>query len=89
MANHWQGRFPHLNTGARGWVGTSPVGSFPSNGYGLFDMTGNVWEWTSDLYSHRHQVPGVARPIRGGRPSARSPQTEDTAMTHVGFRCAR
>jgi sulfatase modifying factor 1 len=54
MANTWQGEFPWQNLLADGYAGTSPVGSFPANGYGLHDMTGNVWEWTSDYFSPRH-----------------------------------
>ncbi len=141
MANTWQGRFPYLNTGADGWRGTSPVGSFPANGYGFFDLIGNVWEWTTTYYSPRHYVddgptglptpasatapddgcgcgcsPGEdarraasaeagsripRRALKGGshlcapeyclryRPAARSPQSDDSATTHIGFRCAR
>lgn len=140
MANTWQGSFPYRNTGARGWVGTSPVGSFPANARGLSDMIGNVWEWTTTVFSPDHRQsqavslgvlapattggcgtscacgptdsgkpasfgsqpdPAVQRTTKGGshlcapeycrryRPAARSPQSEDSATTHLGFRCAR
>lgn len=77
MANTWQGEFPWQNLATDGYAGTSPVGAFPPNGYGLYDMAGNVWEWTRDFFAPRHPAeaakaccvprnPRVAAPADGG-----------------------
>jgi formylglycine-generating enzyme len=72
LANYWQGQFPNENALDDGWLRTSPVGFYPPNAYGLFDMIGNIWEWTDDWYAlprlHRKQ-PGhccVPSNPRGG-----------------------
>jgi sulfatase modifying factor 1 len=76
MANYWQGLFPFANTREDGWDRTSPVRSYPTNGYGLFDMIGNVWEWTSDWWVdqpallHRKSAPDACCTVgnpKGGR----------------------
>jgi formylglycine-generating enzyme required for sulfatase activity len=113
MANTWQGRFPYRNDGALGWAGTSPVGTFPEDAFGLVDMIGNVWEWTTTPYATQHRTednkgcctpstdpdPAINQTLKGGshlcapeycqryRPAARSSQSQDSAATHIGFRC--
>ncbi|OCC22576.1 gliding motility-associated lipoprotein GldK [Croceicoccus estronivorus] len=74
LANYWQGLFPFANQMLDGWERTSPVRTYPANGYGLYDMIGNVWEWTDDWYGQpvvEKKAKGaccVAENPRGGRP---------------------
>lgn len=85
MANTWQGRFPYRNAG---WGSTSPVGTFPANGYGLADMIGNVWERVSDIFVPRHSDTVVPRhsdadgPVvdADGRPDLLAPTTSPRVM---------
>ena len=95
VANTWQGIFPSLNTGKDGFFGASPSGCYQPSEIGLFDMIGNVWEWTNTPYNSRMNV------IKGGsflcsqdfckryRPSARQFQEKDFSTNHLGFRVVR
>jgi formylglycine-generating enzyme required for sulfatase activity len=100
MCNIWQGTFPTRNTAEDGYVGTAPVRSFPPNGFGLYEVAGNVWELCDSPW-----VPGEVdspeRVIRGGsylchasycnryRVAARTRTTVDSSTGNTGFRVAR
>ncbi len=84
MANTWQGEFPYRNTREDGFELTAPVGCFPANGYGLFDMAGNVWQWTSDWYQEHAKIESpccTADSPRGGAREA----SYDPSQPHLAI----
>jgi len=75
VANTWAGEFPHRNTSPAAYKRTTPVGAHPPNGYGLLDMIGNVWEWTTDWFAPKHEPDApkaccIPENPRGGREEA-------------------
>ncbi len=98
--NIWQGSFPERDDAADGYAGTAPVTAYLPNGFGLHNMSGNAWEWTSDWFATRSVPQGAMRAIRGGsylchasycnryRVSARTGITPDSSTGNLGFRCA-
>jgi sulfatase modifying factor 1 len=96
--NIWQGEFPTHNTVEDGWAGTCPVDAFAPNGFGLYNVAGNVWEWTADPFDPGHPEGPAA--MRGGshlchvsyceryRVAARTGNAPDSTSGNVGFRVA-
>lgn len=98
LANYWQGPFPSRDTGEDGYSGIAPVGCYAPNGFGLYDVVGNVWEWTRDEWIDRDGPRPGFQVIKGGsflcsdryclryRPAARQPADAALGTEHIGFR---
>lgn len=104
-SNTWDGQFPTHNVAADGFMMRAPVASFPANSNGLYDMTGNVWEWTKSVWTPNHDPAAKsdagARAVKGGsflcavnfcaryRPQSRQRMEDDLGTNHIGFRTIR
>ena len=97
MCNHWQGEFPWQNLLEDGYEWTAPVGSFPPNGYGLYEMAGNVWEWTTDWFQDHAKIqhacctlenPGGGDEATSIDERARGPRVPRKVMKGGSYLCA-
>lgn len=84
LANTWQGEFPYENRNEDGYEWTAPVGSFPANGFGLHDMAGNVWQWTTDWYQEHSRIESpcctIDNPRGGQREASFDPHTPEITI---------
>ena len=80
MANTWQGEFPWQHLCQDGYEGTAPVGSFPPNGHGLYDMAGNVWEWTRSLWGKDPFMPSFGYPYKPRDTKRENLEASDAVM---------
>lgn len=93
MANTWEGEFPHINTKADGFENKAPVRSYAPNGYGLYDMAGNVWEFTQDWYNSEYyrktlQAGLVKNPMGASQPyNPNNPQVQEKVIKGGSFLC--